>query len=224
MNRSATLIGASGLIGSHVLQLLLNDNDYAIIKIAVRKSLNIHHPKLQEYIIDFNDDGAINKTIVGSNVVFCSVGTTQSKVKSDKIAYRKVDYDIPVAAAIAANQHQVTHFILVSAIGANAKSNNFYLQLKGEVEVKIAGMSSIKGKCIMQPSLLLGSRSEKRPGEKIGQLLMPLFSFLLIGSLKKYRPIRAIDVAKAMLAAGKTNREGLYRCTYSEIMELAENI
>jgi uncharacterized protein YbjT (DUF2867 family) len=220
MSCIATLIGASGLIGSNLLNLLLNDPDYSQVKIAVRKSTGIHHPKLEEYIIDFSSNEAIEKTIAGSHVVFCSVGTTQSKVKGDKAAYSKVDYDIPVAAATAANQHHATRFILVSAIGANAKSNNFYLQLKGEVEEKLAGMSSIKSICVMQPSLLLGSRNEKRPGEKIGQLLMPLFSFLLIGSLKKYRPIQAIDVAKAMLAAGKSEREGFYRCSFSDIMSL----
>jgi uncharacterized protein YbjT (DUF2867 family) len=222
MNLSATLIGASGLIGGYLLQLLLSDDDYSIIKIAVRKSLNIQHHKLTEYIIDFNDNDAIDKIIAGSDVVFCSVGTTQTKVKGDKAAYRKVDYDIPVTAAIAANQHHATHFILVSAIGANVKSNNFYLQLKGEVEDKITGMSSIKSIWVMQPSLLLGSRNEKRLGEKIGQLLMPLFSFLMIGSLKKYRPIHAIDVAKAMLTAGKSKQEGFYRCSYSRIVQMTK--
>jgi uncharacterized protein YbjT (DUF2867 family) len=174
MSCIATLIGASGLIGSNLLKILLEDPYYSLVKIAVRKKTGIHHPQLEEYIIDFSNEEAIEKTIVGSTVVFCSVGTTQSKVKGDKAAYRQVDYNIPVAAAIAANQHHVRHFILVSAIGANSKSNNFYLQLKGEVEDKIATMSSIKSKYIMQPSLLLGSRGEKRTGEKLGQLLMPL--------------------------------------------------
>jgi uncharacterized protein YbjT (DUF2867 family) len=224
MSCIATLIGASGLIGSNLLKILLEDPCYSLVKIAVRKKTEIHHPKLQEYIIDFSDEAAIGKTIAGSTVIFCSEGTTKSKVKGDNTAYRRVDYDIPVAAAIAANQHRVPRFILVSAVGAYAKSNNFYLQLKGEVEDKITGMQFIKSKYMMQPSLLLGSRSEKRPGEKIGQLLMPLFSFLLMGSLKKYRPVRAIDVAKAMLVAGKNEREGLYKCTYSEIIQMSENV
>lgn len=185
MSYIATLVGASGLIGSKLLSLLLKDPYFSVIKIAVRKSTGIIDPKLQECLIDFTDKQALENVVAGSSIVFCSVGTTSAKVKGDKAAYRKVDYNIPVAAARAANLHGASHFILVSAIGARSKSSNFYLQLKGEVEDQVEAQSSINGKHIFQPSLLLGNRTEARLGEKLGQVLMPFFSPLLLGSLKK---------------------------------------
>ncbi len=221
MSCTATLVGASGLIGTELLSLLLKDPYFSVIKIVVRKSTGIKDPKLQECLVDFTDKKALEDVVAGSSIVFCSVGTTRAKVKGDKAAYRKVDYDIPVAAARAANLHHASHFILVSAIGARSKSNNFYLQLKGEVEDLVETQSSISGKHIFQPSLLLGSRKESRPGEKLGQVLMPFFSFLLMGSLKKYRAISSVDMAKAMLAVAKTSQAGIYRYTYSEIENLA---
>jgi uncharacterized protein YbjT (DUF2867 family) len=221
MAKTAVLVGASGLIGNRLLQLLLHDPYFTEVKIAVRKSLSLPHPKLQEFITDFYDTEVLEKIIAGSSAVFCTVGTTQSKVKGDKAAYRKVDYQIPVNMATLCNQHHIADFLMVSAIGANSKSNNFYLQLKGETENAIELFSSIGAIHFFQPSLLLGRRNEQRTGEKMGQYIMPVFSFLLAGPFKKYRAIAAEEVARAMLAVAKTNRLGVHRYRYSEIKELA---
>ena len=152
------------------------------------------------------DAESLMLAIEGSDVVFCTVGTTNKKVKGDKEAYRKVDYDIPVKAARFCKMRGCETFVLVSAVGANSKSSNFYLKLKGEVEdaVKGTGLRSIH---IMRPSMLLGDRKEFRLGEKIAKVLMKATSFLWPG---KYKPVHAADVAKAMIVAARENKEGFF--------------
>jgi uncharacterized protein YbjT (DUF2867 family) len=222
MDQTATLIGASGLIGSHLLQLLLKDNTYSTIKIIVRRPQLLRDPKLQEIVIDFGDNKALEQAIAGSAVVFSAVGTTQKKVKGDKNAYRKVDFDIPVHAAKAAAKYGVYSFSLVSSVGANAtNNNNFYLKLKGIVEEAVS-KESIPQLHIMRPSMLLGDRKEKRIGESIAAVLMPVFSIFLFGKFTKYRAIKAEDVARAMLQASKSPVKGIHIYEYEEIKKLAE--
>jgi uncharacterized protein YbjT (DUF2867 family) len=139
-------------------------------------------------------------------------------VKGEKEAYRKVDYDIPVHAARFCKMVGCSIFVLVSAVGANSKSKNFYLELKGEVEDEVKKLQ-IDSVHIMRPSMLLGHRKEFRLGEKIGTPLMKAFSFLLPS---KYAPIQARDVAKAMVAAGKRNEKGFFVHEYDQIKELAK--
>ena len=133
----AILIGASGLIGSELLRLLLNDSYFSEVHILVRKSLNIQHRKLKELVIDFQDQKSFSSAIPEHSVVFSCIGTTQKKVNGDQQAYRQVDFDITVNAAKIAKQKHATHFLFVSAVGANPKSKNFYLQLKGEIEISV---------------------------------------------------------------------------------------
>ena len=222
MDQTATLIGASGLIGSHLLQLLLKDNTYSTVKIIVRRPQLLRDPKLQEIVIDFEDKKALEQAIAGSAVVFSAVGTTQKKVKGDKNAYRKVDFDIPVNAAKAAAKFGVYSFSLVSSVGANAaNNNNFYLKLKGIVEEAVS-KESIPQLHIMRPSMLLGDRKEKRFGKSIAAVLMPLFSIFLFVKLAKYRAIKAEDVAKAMLQASKSPVKGIHIYEYEEIKKLSD--
>ena len=214
---TATIIGATGLIGSYLLNELLNDPFYDTVKILIRKPLDITHPKLEKIIVYFNDSDSLLVAIDNSDIVFCAIGTTQRKVKGDKEAYRKVDYDIPVKAARFCKMTDCSTFVLVSSVGANSKSNSFYLKLKGEVEdaVKAIGLRSVH---IMRPSMLLGDRKEFRSGEKIGKVLMTALSFLLPS---KYKPIHGMKVAKAMLNAAKENKDGF--CVYenTEIKKLS---
>jgi uncharacterized protein YbjT (DUF2867 family) len=213
---TATVIGATGLIGSYLLNELLNDPFYDTVKILIRKPLDITHPKLEKKIVDFNDSDSLLVAIDNSDAVFCAVGTTQKKVKGDKEAYRKVDYDIPVKAARFSKMTGCETFVLVSSVGANSKSKTFYLKLKGEVEeaVKTVGVKSVH---IMQPSMLLGERKEFRLGEKIGKIFMTGLSFLLPS---KYKPIQANKVAIAMLNAAKENNEGFFVYEYDGIRKL----
>ncbi len=218
MSKTATLLGASGLIGGHLLQLLLKLETYDSIRAIIRRPLNINHPKLQEIIIDFSDPKAYAQAISGSETVFCTIGTTRKKVEGDKEAYKKVDYDIALNAAKAAAKYGVYTYVLVSSVGANAENNNnSYLKLKGIVEEAVS-KEIIPQLHILRPSLLLGDRNEKRFGERVAQVVMPIISFLLPS---KYKPIKAENVAKAMLSASEEPAKGIYIHEYDQIMKLA---
>jgi uncharacterized protein YbjT (DUF2867 family) len=216
----ATLIGATGLIGGYLLEELLKDGYFDTVRILVRRPLDLTHPKLEMKLVDFAEAESFRLALESSDMVFCAIGTTQKKVKGDKAAYRKVDHDIPVNAARFCKMTGCEKFILVSSVGANSKSNNFYLKLKGEVEdeVKALGIRSVQ---IMRPSMLLGERKEFRLGEKIGSPVMKVISFLLPS---KYKPIHGKDVAKAMLAVAKSGKEGNNDYEFSDIKRLAKSL
>ena len=211
--RTAALVGATGLIGGELLQLLLNDPYYDSVRILLRRPFSMDHSKLEKKLVDFNDADSLLVALDGSDVIFVSVGTTQKKVKGDKTAYRKVDYDIPVHIAQYCKMTGCKTFVLVSSVGADSKSKNFYLRLKGEVEDKVKE-SGIDAVHIMRPSMLLGKRNEFRAGEKTAQGVMKAFSFLLPS---KYKPIEAKDVAKAMLEASKEKEEGFFVWEHREM-------
>lgn len=217
---TATLVGATGLIGSHLLQALLTDNYFDTIRILIRRPIDITHPKLEKKIVDFNDSDSLLVALSNSDVLFCAIGTTQKKVKGDKNAYRKIDFDIPVKLARFCNMTGCKKFILVSSAGANSKSMNFYQRLKGETDeaVKEVGPTTIH---IMRPSLLLGDRKEFRLGENIGKTLMTTLSFLIPD---KYKAIHAKNVARVMLALAKKNEEGYFIHENSEIIHLSNNL
>jgi uncharacterized protein YbjT (DUF2867 family) len=198
------LIGASGLIGHELLQLLLDDSYYTEIHVLVRKSLNIRHEKLQEKVINFQDHSAFSNAIPQYSGVFSCIGTTQKKVNGDQQAYREVDFDITVHAAKIAKQKHATHFLFVSAIGANPKSNNLYLQLKGEIEIAVEQVQ-LPRVGVIRPSLLLGKRNETRIAEQLGQWIMPIFSWLLP---YRYRPIQANKLAAKMIEMSKSTSLG----------------
>ncbi len=203
---TATLIGATGLIGGYLLEELLKDGHFDTVRILVRRPFEKEHPKLEKKIVDFSDPESFRLALEGSGVVFCAVGTTQKNVKGDKAAYRKVDHDIPVNAARLCKLTGCSTLVVVSSAGASSSSINFYARLKGEMEtaVKAEGLRTTH---IMRPSMLLGERKEYRLGEKIGKALMTAFSFLIPA---KYKAIHAKKVAEAMIAAAKKNEEGFF--------------
>lgn len=215
---TATLVGATGLIGRHLLAELLNTDYFERVRILIRRPVELTHPKLEKKIVDFADADSLLVALSNSDVVFCSVGTTQKKVKGDKAAYRKVDYDIPVNLARFSKMTGCEKFILVSSVGANSRNTNFYLKLKGEVEDEIRKIG-LKSVHIMQPSILLGEREESRIGEKIGKTVMSVFSFLIPS---KYKPIQAREVAKAMIAVAKKNEEGVFVHYNQDMLSLSD--
>lgn len=219
MNRTAIIIGASGLIGGELLNQLLTDDYFDTVKSIGRRILEVQHPKLQQYTVDFTDNKSLEQYIAGAEFIFCTIGTTQKNVGGDEQAYKKVDYDIPVNIATIAAKYEVYGFIIVSVIGANVDSNNFYLKLKGVTEEAIC-KQPIPLIGILRPSLLLGNRKEKRFGERIAQTVMPVFSPLLFGSAKKYKPIKASDVATCMLRIAKKGVRGIKVYEYKEMQEL----
>ena len=204
MNKTVALFGSTGLIGSEILKLLINDDNYETINVITRKKVNLKSKKIKNYIIDFSNPEEYKKVIRKGNVIIASIGTTQSKVNFNKKDYRKVDYDILLNIAKACKTNQASSFCFVSSAGANEKSKNFYLKLKGEIENSIIHLG-LKSCLIFRPSLLIGKRNEFRFGEMIAQKIMPLFSFLMKSD---YKPIKAVDVAKSIVNESKKKNKG----------------
>lgn len=211
--RNYAIIGASGLIGGCLInEIIQHTNDR--ITLITRRPLKLSNSRITEIIVDFSNQSALNNALKGIDAVFIAIGTTQKKLKGDLVAYRKIDYDIPVAVAQACLVNQIPKLLLVSSVGANSSSKNFYLRLKGEVEQALENLP-IQYIGIFQPSLLLGNRNEFRLGEKISQLIMPIFSFMLPS---KYKPIAAKSVAKAMIREAIQDHKGVKRYTYTDII------
>lgn len=217
--KTATVIGATGLIGSHLVTHLQKAKEVERIKVIVRRPVQFQESKVEMKLVNFDDPESFKFSLEESDAVFCAVGTTQKKVRGDKEAYRKVDYNIPVYTARFCAETGCQNFLLISSVGADKNSSNFYLKLKGEVEesVRQSGIHSIS---VFRPSILLGSRSESRPGERVGQVAMQVFSPLLIGSWRKYKPISADDVAKAMVTASKQVIPGFTVYEYSDVQAM----
>lgn len=217
-NRTATIIGVTGLIGGHLYELLKYDPQFDTIRLLVRRPFEHANAKTEAKLIDFSDWESYWLGINESSVVFCTIGTTQKKVARDKSAYRKVDFDLAVKAAQLCKEVGCPQFILISSAGANAQSKNFYLRLKGEVEdaVRAVGLPSV---AVLRPSMLLGKRKEKRTGEKIMQRFMQAFSFLIP---KKYQAIEAADVAKAMVVLAGKQKPGFATYENEAIKDLAK--
>lgn len=217
--KTALLLGATGLIGNHLLLLLLKDEEYTKVIALTRKPLAIAHAKLETRITDFSNAHSYNTAVTEGDVFFCCIGTTMKNVKGDKQLYRQIDFDIPVQGAKFALEKGYSRYVLVSAIGARATASNFYLSLKGQTEDAVSSLG-FPAVHIFRPSLLLGDRKESRTGEKAAQVIMPLLSFLLIGQLAKYKPVSAAQVAEAMLIASKANAKGTNIYTYTQIKSL----
>jgi uncharacterized protein YbjT (DUF2867 family) len=216
-SKTAAIIGATGLTGQHLKQLLLEDNYFDIVRLIVRRPLPKTNPRIEVKLVDFNDSESVQLALEDVHTIFCCIGTTQKKVKGDKALYRKIDFDIPVNAARLGKENGCEQFIQMSSVGANNSSGNFYLKLKGEVEeaLKASGINSIH---IMRPSILLGKRQEFRLGERIGQTVATILSFLVPS---KYKPIQSKSVAKAMLNAAKIEKPGFFVYEYKELMRIA---
>jgi uncharacterized protein YbjT (DUF2867 family) len=213
MNKKATIIGATGLIGNELLELLISDTFFSPITIISRRPINCNHPKVTIKVIQFDDNNAFENALQDSHSVFCCVGTTQKKVKGNKDNYRKVDFDIPVRAAFFAEKQKCKHFSFISSIGANSLSSNFYLHLKGETENSVTKYS-IPSIAIYRPSMLLGKRKELRPAEEIAKFISCIFSIVIPTS---YKPIHAKTIAKAMINNAKLSKQGISYYTYAQI-------
>jgi uncharacterized protein YbjT (DUF2867 family) len=216
--KKAIIAGASGLIGSKLLNILLQLPGYDEVLILVRKELPIQHKKLVQLVVDFESLGEYAGSITG-HALFCCLGSTQKKTPDLRI-YRKVDHDYPLKLAQLAKQNKVDQYHLVSALGANSKSANFYTKMKGETEEAIqhVGLNCLH---IYQPSFLTGDRKEHRLAERIVTPLMKVINPLLIGSLKKYRSIPAETVAMAMYNQSLQKQEDVFIHTSDKIKLLA---
>ena len=195
--KTALVFGSSGLIGGHLLNQLIKDNNYNKIKIFVRSEPENNDPKVEIIKTDFNNLENHKEDIKGDDCFFC-IGTTKQN-SPDKSEYRRVELEVPKQIAQIAKSNLVNSFVFVSSGYADPKSSGDYLKFKGEVEEELKRLNFPK-LGIMRPSFLLGDRKEKRIGEKIGIFVFKLLSPLFLGPLKKMKPIHSATVAKAMIA------------------------
>lgn len=218
---TAIVLGATGLIGGQLVEQLLKDECFEKVRILVRRPVELTHKKLEIQIVNFDNLTDLRAKLGSGDCIFCCIGTTQKQVKGDKAAYHKIDYDIPVNAAKMGKDAGFKKYLLVSSVGANASSRNFYLTLKGEVEKAIAEQH-YESFHVLRPGVLIGKREELRLGELIAKGVISAVPFLLTGSLKKYRGIDAANVAKAMVAASKLNVKGMVIHHYKDMMKMIQ--
>ena len=206
--KTALLFGSSGLIGGHLLNILIQNNDYNKIKIFVRSEPRIKDSKIEIINADFNNLKKHVEDIKGDDCFFC-IGTTK-KNSPDKNEYKRIERDIPVETAKIAKANSVNSFIYVSSGFADPKNSGAYLRYKGEVEEELKKLNFTK-LGIIRPSFLIGNRKEKRFGEKIGIFFFKLLSPLFLGPLKKMKPIHSEKVAKAMIkVANEDIQQGVF--------------
>jgi uncharacterized protein YbjT (DUF2867 family) len=203
--RTALLLGATGLVGGHCLELLLEDERYERVRALVRRPLAVRHRRLDSQVVDF-DRLAEHPELLAVDDVFCCLGTTMAQAGSES-AFRHVDYDYPVQAAEISSGQGADQFLMVSALGADPQSRIFYSRVKGEAEAVIKRLP-FRAVWILRPSLLLGDRAELRIGERLASALSRPLTPLMVGSLRRYRPVAARDVALAMVHLARQQSTG----------------
>lgn len=201
------LAGASGLIGSHLLPLLLSSGNPTVA--LVRRPLNQTDPSLEERPFD------APAFVDGANV-FVTLGTTIKKAGSEA-AFRKVDFDLPLALARESVKAGARQFLIVTSVDSDPKARNFYLRVKGELEQEIDALS-FQSVHVFRPSFLVGDRAESRPGETIGVGFARALSPILLAGLRKYKPIRASIVAAAMARAAQEAKPGRHIYHYDDMV------
>jgi uncharacterized protein YbjT (DUF2867 family) len=195
-SRTAIVFGATGLVGNLLLEELEKTENYKTIRIFVRQMAGISSPVVEEIITDFSDIKCLEGDITGDDLFIC-LGTTIKKAGTVE-NMEKVDRDLSVGIANLAQKNGVKRIAVVSSIGADPASKNYYLRIKGEMEKGILA-AGFEKTVIVRPSVLMGERKERRPGEIAGKVVMTVFKPVLSGKLLKYRAIHGRDVARAMI-------------------------
>lgn len=215
--KTAIVIGATGLVGNELVQQLLKDSRFENVIVFARRHTGLHHQKLKEHIIDF-DKKENWEPMVKGDVLFSALGTTIKEAGS-KEEQHKIDYKYQYDFAKAAANNGVPVYALVSAAGADANSPVFYTKLKGELE---EGVKKLKfnSAYLLQPSLLVGDRKKRRTGELFGFVFLNMAN--KFGFLKKYSPIPAPTVAKAMINSSFIAQKGTHTIAVDKIVEVAK--
>jgi len=198
MGKRALILGATGLVGGHLLRQLLGRPEYREVRALVRHDVAVEHPKLRQVNVDFDRLWEWGDEFQAEHV-FCCLGTTRAKAVT-RAGFERVDYGYVHRAAQLAAEHCAEHFLWVSAAGANPRSPFFYPRVKGRLEEEI-GELGLQRWTVVRPSLLLGERREFRLGEVLAAPAMQLIRPLMVGPWRKYRAISAAAVAAAMVAA-----------------------
>lgn len=217
--KTALVLGASGLVGNELVKILIQQNNYEKIHLLVRGPIDIIDPLCEPHVVDF-DHLDNHKELFHVTDVFCCLGTTIKKAKT-KEAFRKVDYEYPIEAAKIASASGVKKFLIITAMGSNAKSLVFYNQVKGQLEEALIKLDfpSIH---IFRPSLLLGERKEFRFGEKVAEKASGFLNALMVGPLRPYKAIQARSVAAAMATVADASNNGVNIYPSHEIERIAK--
>ncbi len=217
--KTALVFGSTGLVGGHLLDQLIKNENYNKIKLFVRSEIIINDLKVEIVKTDFNNMEKHKEEMTGDHCYFC-IGTTKQN-SPDKDEYRRVELDLPKQIAQITKSNAVNSFVFVSSGYADPNSSGDYLKFKGLVEEELKRLSFNK-LGIMRPSFLIGDRKEKRLGEKLGIFVFKLLSPLFLGPLKKMKPIQSEKVAKAMIKISNGDfRQQVFES--NEIVEISNN-
>lgn len=219
-NKTALVLGATGLVGTQLVKELGNSKIYSEIHLLTRSEMKFTDPKCIGHVVYLDNLSEYDNLFKVSDVFIC-LGTTIKKAKS-KEAFRKVDYDYVIEAAKMAKTANAEKLLVITAMGANSKSKFFYSRVKGDVEgtLKYLELNTVH---IFRPSLLLGERQEFRAGEKISGLISTFAKYIFVGPVRPYRAIHANKVAAAMYAAAQTTAKGYHFYNSDEIEKLAQS-
>ena len=194
MKKTAIVIGATGLVGQELVAQLIKSEEYTCIKLFVRKAITYDSSKIKVYIVDFDHVADWSEKLIG-DAIFCCMGTTLKKAKSKEVQF-KIDHTYTLSVVSEAIKNGCSTVLLVSSIGANSNSSNFYLATKGKLE---AAISSLLPKCfaIFRPSILDGNRIEKRPFEQLALKIMRILGKYKL--IQKYAPTSVVILSKKMI-------------------------
>ena len=213
------IAGATGLVGSKLTSMMAGSPAVNEVKVLTRRSTDFKGPTINEIQVDFDNLGSAANSFA-ADVAYCCLGTTMKKAGS-RDAFFRVDHDYVVDFAQHVFEAGVKRFYVITAMGADEKSTFYYNRVKGQTEedLRQIGFPELH---ILRPSLLLGDRKESRPGESFGQFMMTTFSFLLAGPLRKYRPVRDVTVARAMMYLSDRPANGIFVHDSEEIQKLGK--
>jgi uncharacterized protein YbjT (DUF2867 family) len=214
---SALLLGATGLVGGNVLDLLLDDPAYGRVVVLGRRAIDRTHPRLEQHVADL-ERVEEHAGLFAVDDVFCCLGTTIRAAGSQQ-AFRRVDHDYVVASARAAAAAGARRYLLVTAAGADSGSRFFYNRVKGDAEAGVSAQR-FEGVVILRPSLILGPRAERRTMEALFQRLAPALNAVLVGPLARYRAVDARAVARAMVRLAKERPRGVRTVENDEILRM----
>lgn len=214
---TALILGGTGLVGSQLVQLLIEDKRFETVELLTRRELNERELKVLTHVVDFNNL-EILPLISKVDILFIAFGSTMKKAGS-KAEQIEIDVDIPTKVMQLAKKYGIEKCVLISSLGVSAKSPFFYSRMKAQLDEN-ARKIGFEELIIIKPSMLDGNRTEKRLGEKLS---ISIGNFLgKTGLINKYRPVEVINVAKCMIQSIIELPNGTFEIPSNEIIDYAK--
>lgn len=198
---TAVIIGATGLVGSTLLEQILEDSRYDVVITLSRKRISNNHPKHQDFIADLLDPATYRDNLKGDHLFICT-GTTKEKTP-DADEYYRIEHDLPLKVSRVALENSFSTVVAISALGADPDSRFSYNKGKGQMERDIEKLG-FEHCYFVQPAIIGGEREEKRTFESLWKYFQSVIDPLLIGNLRKYRIIQPQTIAEAMIEVAQT--------------------